>query len=60
MLCKNKENFNKILDVKNNLKNRQEFINLSSYYLKNLISILNSYPVIYSILSHQVIGILKK
>ena len=31
-----------------------------SYHLKGLVSILNSYPVLYSLLSHQVFGLIKK
>ena len=30
------------------------------YYLKNLISVLNSYPILYSVLSHRILGLLKK
>jgi dTDP-4-amino-4,6-dideoxygalactose transaminase len=30
------------------------------YYIKNLVSILNSYPILYSILSHRILGLLKK
>ena len=30
------------------------------FYLKNLASILNSYPILYSVLSHKILGLLKK
>jgi len=30
------------------------------YFIKNLISILNSYPVLYSLLSHHIFGFIKK
>ena len=32
----------------------------ASYHTKGLISILNSYPMLYSLLSHQVLGLIKK
>jgi len=32
----------------------------SKYFIKNLISILNSYPVLYSLLSHRIFGLIKK
>ena len=31
-----------------------------SYHLKGLVSILNSYPLLYSLLSHQVFGLIRK
>ena len=30
------------------------------FYIKNLVGVLNSYPILYSILSHRILRILKK
>ena len=60
LICKNKKVSNNIKDIKSTIKFNKNFSNIFPYYIKNLISILNSYPSIYSLLSHKAIGVLKK
>lgn len=60
LIAKNNSLFDNIKDIKKNMRNSKKISSLTSYYIKNLVSVLNSYPFIYSILSHQAIGLLKK
>ena len=42
------------------LEHKRRALHSVSYHAKGFISILNSYPMLYSLLSHQVLGLIKK
>ena len=50
-------------NINNNLKDNlfnKSFLFQLNYFIKNFLSILNSYPLLYSLLSHRVFGFIKK
>ena len=60
MITDSKNLCEKIQTRLNNKKYNTSIKKTFPYYIKNLIFILNSYPFLYSILSHRVLGLLKK
>jgi len=60
LITKDQEIANSIQSSLQNLETSSGFKGSASYHMKGLISILNSYPLLYSALSHQVFGIIKK
>ena len=51
------DNINNMLEI--DCVNKSIFFRIK-YFIKNLISILNSYPILYSLLSHYIFGFIKK
>mgnify|MGYP001162600046 CR=1 FL=1 len=60
LLTKDIETAVKIKSLLGGLKSSTGFSASLSYHLKGMISILNSYPLLYTLLSHQVFGLIKK
>ena len=60
LLTKDTETAVKIESLLGELKSSSGFSNSLLYHLKGMISILNSYPILYTLLSHQVFGLIKK
>ena len=60
LLTEDEALFNEINNVLTGGNFNKSIVFRLKYIIKNLISILNSYPVLYSLLSHRVFGFIKK